>query len=157
MKTITVVSDSHGNTAALEKLFPIFDESNYVIHLGDTSADGQAVRRVFPEKTYLLNGNCDFVKTGESELVLSVEDVKIFACHGDRYGVKSGYDRIAYKAMEEGCKVALFGHTHEAIEKTVGGVMLFNPGTLRRYAVNTYLYLVINGDRATGKICRLPD
>ena len=59
--------------------------------------------------------------------------------------------------MEEGCKVALFGHTHEAIEKTVGGVMLFNPGTLRRYAVNTYLYLVINGDRATGKICRLPD
>lgn len=157
MKTITVVSDSHGNIPAIEKLFPIFAESDYIIHLGDTSADGQTIRRKYPKKTYLLNGNCDLVKNGESELVLSVEDVKIFACHGDRYGVKSGYDRITYKAEQEGCRVALFGHTHAPIEKNAGGVTLFNPGALRRYSNNTYLYLVINGDKAVGKICPLPN
>lgn len=155
MKKITVVSDTHGNMAAIQKLFPIFTESDMIIHLGDTSSDGQAIRREFPDKTYLLNGNCDFSKLGEDELVLKVEDVKIFACHGDRYGVKSGYDRIAYKAEQEGCKVALFGHTHAPIERTAGEITLFNPGTLRRYATNTYLYLVINGDKAVGKICTL--
>lgn len=155
MKKITVVSDTHGNIAAIQKLFPVFAESDYIIHLGDTSSDGQVIRREFPDKTYLLNGNCDLSKLGESELVLEVEGVKIFACHGDRYGVKHGYDRIAYKAEQEGCRVALFGHTHAPIEKTVGSVMLFNPGTLRRYVANTYLYLVINGDKAVGKICDL--
>ena len=103
----------------------------------------------------LLNGNCDFTGLGENELVLQIEDVKIFACHGDKYGVKSGYDRIAYKAEQEGCAVALFGHTHSAVERIVGGVTLFNPGTLKRYAENTYLYLVINGNKAVGKICEL--
>lgn len=155
MKKITVVSDTHGNVSAIEKLFSVFAESDLIIHLGDTSSDGQVIRRNFPDKTYLLNGNCDFAKLGENELVLEVEGVKIFACHGDRYGVKRGYDNIAYKAEQEGCNVALFGHTHAPIEKTVGGITLFNPGTLRRYAVNTYLYLVVNGDKAVGKICPL--
>ncbi len=155
MKKITVISDTHGNVAAIKKLFPIFAESDMIIHLGDTSSDGQTIRREFPGKTYLLNGNCDLSKLGEDELILQVEGVKIFACHGDSYGVKRGYDRIAYKAEQEGCNVALFGHTHAPTEKILGNVMLFNPGTLRRYASNTYLSLVINGDKAVGKICQL--
>lgn len=155
LKKITVVSDTHGNAEAIRKLFPIFAESDYIIHLGDTSSDGQIIRREFPDKTLLLNGNCDLSKLGEDELILEVEGVKIFACHGDKYGVKRGYDNIAYKAEQEGCKAALFGHTHAPIEKTVGSVTLFNPGTLRRYAANTYLYLIVNGDKIVGKICPL--
>lgn len=153
MKKITVVSDTHGNVSAIRKLFPVFAESDCIIHLGDTSSDGQVIRREFPDKTYLLNGNCDPVKVGEDELVIELDGVKIFACHGDKYGVKSGYDRIAYKAEQEGCLVALFGHTHAPIEKTVGNVTLFNPGTLRRYTTNTYLYLVIANGAPVGKIC----
>lgn len=155
MKKITVVSDTHGNVAAMQKLFPIFAESDMIIHLGDTSSDGQIIRREFPDKTYLLNGNCDLSKLGDDELILQVEDVKIFACHGDRYGVKRGYDNLAYKAEQEGCKVALFGHTHAPIEKNVDEIQLFNPGTLRRYANNTYLYLVVTGEKTVGKICTL--
>lgn len=155
MKKITVISDTHGNAAAIRKLFPVFAESDMIIHLGDTSSDGEIIRREFPNKTYLLNGNCDLTKLGGDELLFKVEGVKIFACHGDRYGVKRGYDNIAYKAEQEGCSVALFGHTHAPIEKTVGEITLFNPGTLRRYATNTYLYLVVTGDKAVGKICTL--
>lgn len=155
MKTLTVVSDSHGNRAALDKLAAVFAESDYIVHLGDTSSDGAYIKKQFPEKTYLLNGNCDFTRLGENQLVLSVEGVKIFACHGDAYGVKSSYDKIAYKAQEAGCSIALFGHTHRAIEQVAGNVTLFNPGTLSRYSRNTYLYLVINGDKAVGKIVEL--
>ena len=155
MKTVIVVSDSHGNRAALDKLTGVFAESDYIIHLGDTSSDGSYIKKQFPEKTYLLNGNCDFTKLGEKEITLRIEGVNIFACHGDAYGVKHSYDRLAYKAEQEGCSVALFGHTHRATELTSGGVTLFNPGTLSRYSDNSYLYLVINGDKAVGKIVKL--
>lgn len=152
MKTAVVISDTHGNKSVFEKLKTVFDESDYIIHLGDTSGDGNALKKVYPDKTYLLNGNCDLCSFGEDEIVLQIENVKVFACHGDRYGVKRGYDRLAYRAEELGCQVALFGHTHCAAEETRGSVMLFNPGTLSRYARKTYLYLVINGDKVVGKI-----
>ena len=152
MKSLIVISDTHGNIRAIEKLFPLFAECDYIIHLGDTSADGQVIRRSFPEKTYLINGNCDLSKAGEDELVLDVEGVKLFACHGDRYGVKRGYDRLAYRCLEEGCSVGLFGHTHTPVERTVGEVTLFNPGTLKRYAPNSYLYLTVHEGKAVGKI-----
>lgn len=155
MKSVIVLSDTHGNIPAIEKLYPLFAECDYIIHLGDTSSDGQKIKSSFPEKTYLINGNCDLFKAGEDELVLDIEGVKIFACHGDRYGVKRGYDRLAYKCLEEGCKVGLFGHTHAPIEKTVGEVTLFNPGTLKRYAQNSYLYLALNDGKAVGKIVAL--
>jgi hypothetical protein len=155
MKTITVISDTHGNRTAMEKLSCIFKESDYIIHLGDTSSDGNIIKNAYPDKTYLLNGNCDFVRFGLKEIVLQVEGVKIFACHGDAYGVKSDLSRLAYKAQEEGCTVALYGHTHVFNETEMGGVKLFNPGTLSRYSQNTYLYLVVNGDKVVGKIVEL--
>lgn len=155
MKSIIVVSDSHGNRAAIDKLYPLFKECDYVVHLGDTSSDGQTIRKTFGEKVYLLNGNCDMFKLGQDEIVLEIEGVKILACHGDRYGVKYGYDRLAYKAEELGCSVALFGHTHHATETQEGNVLLFNPGNLSRYSQNSYLYLVVNNGRAVGKIVNL--
>ncbi len=155
MKTVVAVSDSHGNRAAIDKLFPVFAESDYIIHLGDTSSDGLYIKKAFGDKTYILNGNCDFTRLGLDELTLDIEGVKIFACHGDRYGVKQGYDRLAYRAEELGCKVALFGHTHRAVEYSCGNALLFNPGTLSRYSKGSHLYLVINGGKAVGKIVEL--
>lgn len=152
MKTVCVLSDSHGNRTGIEKLFPVFAESDYVIHLGDYVADGAFIKKAFGEKVYLLNGNCDAIKLGENELTLDADGVKIFACHGDKYGVKSGYDRLTYRAEELGCSVALFGHTHCPAEVCIGNVQLFNPGNLTRYGNGTYLYLVLNGGKAVGKI-----
>ena len=151
MKKIIVISDSHGNRTALENLYPLFNECDLIIHLGDTSSDGQYVKKTFGDKVYLLNGNCDLMKVGQDELVLDIEGVKILACHGDRYGVKYGYDRLVYRAEELNCKVALFGHTHSATEIEMGNVTLFNPGTLSRYSHKSYLYLVLSDGKAVGK------
>lgn len=152
MKSIIVLSDSHGNRTAIDKLYPLFNECDYIIHLGDTSSDGQYIKKTFGDKVRLLNGNCDFIKLGQDEITLEIENVKIFACHGDRYGVKYGYDKIAYRAEELGCGIALFGHTHSATEFQMGNVTLFNPGNLSRYSQNSYLYLAINNGKAVGKI-----
>lgn len=156
MKSIIVLSDTHGNRAETEKLYPVFGECDYIIHLGDTSSDGARIRSAFPDKTYLLNGNCDIPRLGTDELELEIEGVKIFACHGDRYSVKRGISSLAAKAEEVGAQIALYGHTHCAKEEICGGVTLFNPGTLSRYsAQKSYLYLAVYNGKFTGKIVDL--
>lgn len=151
MKTVAVISDSHGNRAELARLGGIFAESDYIIHLGDVSADGGYLRAEYPGKTYVINGNCDPVKLGEDELVLEIEGVKIFACHGHLYSVKTTLSRLAARAKELGCNYALYGHTHRAREDVVDGVTLINPGCTSRYSQKSYLYMVINGGKVVTK------
>lgn len=155
MTTIVVLSDSHGNRRGVESLFPVMEESDMIIHLGDTSQDGGFIRSAFPDKTYILNGNCDLMKMGENELVLEVEDIKIFACHGHLYSVKSNLYKLAERAKELGCTVALYGHTHSACELEIDGVLTVNPGTMSRYSQKSYCYLVINGNKAVAKTVAL--
>ncbi len=152
MKTVVIVSDTHGNRRAVEALDGIFAECDLIIHLGDTSDDGNKIRAKFPGKTYLVNGNCDFAKLGEDELVLQVEDVKIFATHGHLYSAKHTLSKLAARAKELDCSVVLYGHTHRAEERSLDNIMLLNPGTLSRYGLKSYGYLVINGDKAVFKI-----
>ncbi len=151
MKTITVISDTHGNRADVRKLDGVFAESNYIIHLGDVSGDGAAIYSAYPEKTVVINGNCDPAKFGEDEVVLEIEGIKIFATHGHLYSVKSGRARLAQRANELGCRIALYGHTHRADESELEGVTLINPGAMSRYFNKSYSYVVINGGKFTHK------
>ena len=156
MKSIIVISDTHGNRGAVESLYSKFAECDMIIHLGDTSSDGARISSAFPGKVKLLNGNCDIPRLGEDELQLEVEGVKIFACHGDKYGVKRGHERLAAKAEELGADIALYGHTHRACEEREGRVTLFNPGALSRYAAEkSYLFLAIYDGKFTGKIVEI--
>lgn len=151
MTTITVLSDTHGNRAAIDAISGVLEESDIVIHLGDTSQDGNYIKK-YNKNTYILNGNCDFLPCGEKEITLAVEGVKIFACHGHLYSVKSSSSRLAKRAKELNCGVALYGHTHKACEEETDGVLTLNPGTMSRYSRKSYLYLVVNGEKAVAKI-----
>jgi len=151
MKTVIVVSDSHGNRAGLEKLNDIMGETDYIVHLGDTSADGSYLRTKFPRKTYVVNGNCDIPKLGEDELVIEIEGVKIFATHGHLYSAKTTLSRLALRARELNAAVVLYGHTHTARENVIDGVTLINPGNMSRYSKNSYCYLVITGGKTVSK------
>lgn len=152
MKKIIAVSDSHGNRNALDGLDGIFSESDIIIHLGDTSADGNYILKRHPDKTVVINGNCEVWSFGERERVLEVEGIRIFVCHGHLYSVKTTLSPLAKRAKELSCNIALYGHTHAAAEDTENGVTLLNPGTLSRYSQKSYLYLVVNGDKFTQKI-----
>ena len=151
MKTAVILSDSHGNIGGIETLDSIFSESDYIIHLGDTSGDGAKIAKKYPNKTYLVNGNCDAMHCGENELVIDIEGIKIFATHGHLYSVKSTLLKLAKRAKELKCKLALYGHTHRAGEDEVDGVTLINPGTMSRYSQKSYCYLVVNNDKAVAK------
>lgn len=154
MTTLTVVSDTHGNRAAIDSLARVLEESDAVVHLGDTSQDGIYIKK-YNKNTYTINGNCDLMPCGQNEAVIPVEGVKIFACHGHRYSVKSGLAGLAERAKDLGCRIALYGHTHRAREEEIDGVLLLNPGTMSRYSEKSYIYLVINGEKAVAKIVYL--
>ena len=151
MKRLIVVSDTHGNYKAVEELLPLIAENDYVIHLGDGAGDMRAVREVHPDKVYTVGGNCDFFSAYPREGELEIENIKIFFCHGDRYGVKRELRSLALEAKRRGCDVALYGHTHQANITEIEGVMLINPGSLRVSVGKggSYCYLVVHKNKIT--------
>lgn len=152
MTTVAVISDTHGNRRAIDGIMYVLSECDYIIHLGDTSQDGNYVKQLFPQKTYVINGNCDAAPMGEDEIVLEMDGVKLFACHGHKYSVKRTRALLAKRAKEAGCTVALYGHTHAADEDEYDGVLLVNPGNMSRYSSNSYCYLVLHNGKAVPKI-----
>ena len=151
MKKIIITSDTHGSVAAIEKLMPLIAENDYFLHLGDGCMDVRQVWKDYPDKIYQCRGNCDGFSPTPDEGELEIEYVKIFYCHGDKYGVKTSLVPLAREAQKRGCTVALYGHTHRADITEIDGVTLINPGALRRPVGEggSYCYLVINKDKIT--------
>ena len=154
MKTFVIVSDSHGRRGAVERVEHLFAENDFIVHLGDGSTDMRRTMSAFPDKTYILRGNCDF-SYGEDECVIEAEGVSILCCHGHRYGVKGTLMKLALRARELGCEVALYGHTHCANVESMNGVLLVNPGSLGSYSDASYCYMVVNGNKVTATIVPL--
>ena len=151
MKTLLVISDTHGNRTGVEKLLPLFLENDYAVFLGDGFSDFKGIFNEMPNKSYFCRGNGDFFSALPEEGVLEVEGARIFYCHGHRYGVKGGLSSLAYRAKELDCSVALYGHTHIPKITEMGGVTLVNPGSLRFNLGEggSYAYLVVHGEKVT--------
>ena len=151
MKKILIVSDTHGNAKGLQKLRPLVEENDYIVHLGDGAGDMREFMREFPDKVYLCGGNCDFFSHYPDEGVIQIESVKILYCHGHKYRVKSTLLELAHTAKERDCDIALYGHTHQALVSEIDGVTLINPGSLSRPVGEggSYGYLVVNGAKHT--------
>ena len=148
MIKIAVLSDTHGNISDIDNILDILLESDYVFHLGDHYDDMRYVYPLLGEKLYRVHGNCDWGT--QKEIIVKVGEHKIFATHGDLYGVKRSCEKLLEKAEEEGCDIALFGHTHIAEIKKERGVYLINPGCMNRYSTSkSFAYIVINGDKIT--------
>lgn len=148
MKTFVVLSDTHGRRKNVEKISALFWENDYVVHLGDGAGDMRDYCARDPEKFYVMKGNCDFVSALE-ETVIEAEGVRIFCCHGHKYGVKSTLARLAARAKELDCTLALYGHTHRAGIADVDGVLCVNPGAAGDYVSPSYGYLAVHGEKTT--------
>ena len=149
MKTAIVVSDTHGNVTDLKRLFPLFEENDYIIHLGDGLNDLRALPPHMKEKVICVRGNCDDSPL-PSEKTVEIEGVKLFLTHGHNYGVKGSLYRLLLKGKEEGAAACFYGHNHRASVETVDGVQLVNPGNMTRYGTNkTFAYCVFSDGKLT--------
>lgn len=154
MKRLFVISDTHDATGMLELAAEHISENSYdtLIHLGDVRRDAEWLEQRLGRAVVGVAGNCDFFSHDAREEEIFVEKTKILLVHGDRFGVKTGLDRLSYYAEERGCQLAFFGHTHSPFSGYVGKTLMVNPGTLLngRAAV-----IEIDGDRIIPKPLRV--
>ena len=135
---ILVFSDSHSKPKYIEQALEFHNGiADLVIFLGDGLRDIERVSEKYPNlQFFAVKGNCDVFSSGEYRdySVLDLDGIKIFITHGHLFGVKSGYDRILYRAEELGADAVFFGHTHMPLDVSayVGEkrIHLFNPGSI---------------------------
>ncbi len=141
---ILVFSDSHGHGERITEVLERPGVSpSAIFFLGDGLRD-LAWIDFKGTPVYRVCGNCDFFMSdnAETEILVELGGVKIFATHGHKYSVKSGYMHFVAHAAALGADIALFGHTHTPIEKTFSAgtrlgdidltrdLHLLNPGSI---------------------------
>jgi len=129
---ILVVSDSHGNTTALQRIISLEKPFDYLVHCGDGVADLMYVQMPGSPFVLKVSGNVDRPRGMyiEQRLIETIEGYKLFITHGDAHQVHRDTSGIYNDTVSTGCDVALFGHTHRQY-LSQGKPWLFNPGECR--------------------------
>lgn len=130
---VVVISDSHKRSDIIEKILYNQPTATDVFFLGDHASDIEDLQYVFSDKKFhILSGNCDYFSTYPSSGVATVDGKKIFYTHGHTLSVKYGIEQLKRTAIENGCEIALYGHTHISKILYEDGVYIVNPGSCSR-------------------------
>lgn len=122
-----IVSDTHGSRAAIERCIAAAGDVDAWLHCGDFAADADHLPGALA-----VRGNCDGGSSTPAERVVEFGGVRIFMCHGHLFDVNVDAYRVALRAEELGCRLALYGHTHVPAVSAHGGIVILNPGSPQR-------------------------
>lgn len=143
---IYILSDTH-NAVSFSCLERLLDGADMIIHLGDGYRDASDLEALARCPVYHVRGNCDML--GKSYALIEVAGHRIFAVHGDAYGVKSDTRRLLAAADELLADIVLYGHTHKPDISFIANKLVINPGSLAfpRGKMPTYCVLTVEEDR----------
>ena len=131
--TLLVFSDTHLNTRRMEYAVSQADP-DIIVHLGDNIDDITRICEKMPAMIFhMVKGNCDTHSTGETEKILTVENIKILMTHGHEYHVKEGLSLLKKHAVKLEADLVLFGHTHGAAIVKEVNMTLMNPGQMEEH------------------------
>lgn len=125
-----VISDTHGKLDKVYEIYKTLTSVDSIIHLGDYAKDAEELQKELGIDVISVKGNMDGAYGDTDFKILTTEYGKLFLAHGHMENVKMKYQNIFYKAEEEGCVAALFGHTHRPVFEELNGIYLINPGSL---------------------------
>lgn len=128
-----VVSDIHGSYQHLLRALAAMGDIDLLLHAGDGCreiARWRAEHRPARTQVVMVAGNCDLYPDCPPEAAFEIEGRPVLLTHGHLYGVKTGLTRLIVRARQAGTTIAIFGHTHVALQAEHFGVTLFNPGSL---------------------------
>ena len=170
IKKVLIVSDSHGKSqnikTAIDRECP-----DMLIHLGDIEDETEKVRRwldetaakhniSLPVPAVFVQGNCDRYGDYNKELkkisVFNLNGHKFFCSHGHIQGVNMSLTNLMYSALENGCDIAMYGHTHVPFDDFFGEdddskVRILNPGSIslpRGGKGKSYMVMTFSGDES---------
>ncbi|MBR5224913.1 MAG: metallophosphoesterase [Clostridia bacterium] len=132
---VGVFSDSHGDQKALYDLMEKMGYLDAVCFLGDVSKDAMFLSDLcsgMPQQPafYGVRGNNDLASMLPDSMIADLGGVRAYLTHGH---LCAGPLALAYRALENECSVALFGHTHIPFYSYEQGVLLLNPGSAGNY------------------------
>ncbi len=141
---LIIVSDSHGNTTALQRIIDREAPFDYLVHCGDGIADLAHVRVPAGTRVLGVAGNIDRARLIDREAreELLLGNHRVLVTHGDAEQVHHDYLGIIDEAKSGGYDLVLFGHTHKQYLRK-GGPVLFNPGP----ALNGQYGVIIAGEK----------
>lgn len=134
--TLLVVSDSHGDGAALAAALAWGVEKGVdaLAFLGDGNDDlaKAAERTGFGAPIYAVRGNGDGDHRLSQALTIEFAGRRIFLSHGHLTGVQDGLSSLLAAAESTGAELALFGHTHRPFWEEFRRILILNPGSIGR-------------------------
>lgn len=128
---ILVIGDTHGKLNKARDIFPKLKNIDLILHTGDHFSDARVLSEEFHIPAVAVKGNCDGGGSNDFEII-ETEYGKLLLTHGHTEQVDYKLTSLMYKAMENDCKAAIFGHTHKALIDEAGGIRFINPGSLTR-------------------------
>ena len=127
---ILVISDTHGKLNKARDICRKLTNLDLIIHAGDFISDAKALEKEFNVTAAAVKGNCDGGHSSNDFEIVDTEYGSIFVTHGHMENVKYQLNSLMYRALENDCKAAVFGHTHQALIEECSGIRLINPGSL---------------------------
>jgi len=140
-KKLLALSDTHGNTAALNAVMnwakdrtPPNDTICCAAFLGDGISD---LRRTADAAGFycdwnVVRGNNDYMPSVPEAAVFDFCENRFYICHGHRHSLYGGYHSLIAAARNSQANVVLYGHTHIPSCKNIDGLLLINPGSVGR-------------------------
>jgi putative phosphoesterase len=130
MHKYLVVSDTHGHDDNFYKVLDLEEPVDGIIHCGDFEGSEGRFALAADCPVYFVAGNNDFFADLSRELEFDLQGHRAFLTHGHHYLVSMDLENIRSEAVSRGADMVFFGHTHRPVAKEIGGVYLFNPGSL---------------------------
>lgn len=129
---MVVLSDSHNDKEMLKQIIAEHrNDTSLFVFLGDGIDEFEDITQFDSKiKSVKVKGNCDFDTNADTYELLDFAGKKIFATHGDLYGVKDGLNKIKQTAIEKGADICLYGHTHIQHQEIDGSLIVINPGAV---------------------------
>ena len=126
---IGILGDTHGDTMSMRQAVVAIGAADLWLHTGDFCSDALLVAALAGAPVTAVRGNCDMHTGTKPDEFIETSGYRIWLTHGHRHGVKQGISDLLCWARRYEADAVVFGHTHHPHIETVGGILLFNPGS----------------------------
>ncbi len=149
MQKILVVSDTHGHDDNFYRVLDIEEPLDGIIHCGDLEGSEGKFALAANCPVYFVSGNNDFFSDLKRELEFDLSGHRCYLTHGHQFLVSMTLENIRAEGIARGAEFVFFGHSHKPVAKELGGLYLFNPGSLSypRQEGRRPSYLVLGLDK----------
>lgn len=128
-----IMSDSHGDLAAVKRAADFAGEADLWLHAGDLCPDAEFLARYSGKRVISVAGNCDgLAAASKADEFFEVEGKKIWLTHGHQARVKLGLGQLVDWAGHYEADLVVYGHTHIADISSCGKLQILNPGSVSR-------------------------